>query len=128
MEEETKRNVCKTLGCDYDKCDWRGDGHDDGYGGYSEKFKNYEVAYVDTTPTYHEYKKKEVIVVDVKEDDEKENKILTNVITSKVEDYPDDDESEEPEPEERVWKDDGWKDDGWKDDGHKCDEVSKCIL
>lgn len=29
MSEVTKRGVCKVLGCDYDKCQWR----DDGYGG-----------------------------------------------------------------------------------------------
>ena len=35
MSETTKRGVCKALGCEYDKCQWRDDGYGGG-GGYSE--------------------------------------------------------------------------------------------
>jgi hypothetical protein len=30
VEETTKRSVCSALGCQYDKCDWRGDEHGGG--------------------------------------------------------------------------------------------------
>ena len=36
MSETTKRGVCKALGCEYDKCQWRDDGYGGG-GGYSEE-------------------------------------------------------------------------------------------
>lgn len=31
MSEGTKRSVCKALGCNYDKCQWRDDGYGEGY-------------------------------------------------------------------------------------------------
>jgi len=36
MSETTKRGVCKALGCEYDKCQWRDDGYGGG-GGYIEE-------------------------------------------------------------------------------------------
>lgn len=84
MLEVKKRSVCKLLGCDYDKCQWRDDGYSGGGGGGGgyNSGKDYKIVVVkENEDSTDEYEEDDHEV----SDSNVEARLFYN---SKVEDYP----------------------------------------
>ena len=125
MSETTKRGVCDSLGCDYDKCQWRDDGYGGGgdieevssgkyytggdSGGYSGGYSG------GGYNSIREYKTGEEIVKEKRTDkyaggepieEYKEEERVEEYEEEEEEDYDDDDEEEDEVEVEEVVKED----------------------